>query len=94
MSDAVSPYLSGPVDEMTYLRTIGKRLRLLRVYADLSQQELADKAGVTRNVVSAIERGRQKPDAWRLLKLAAALDTDIGALLAPDSGEPKVSLSP
>jgi DNA-binding XRE family transcriptional regulator len=45
--------------EAAYRRLIGKRVRAERVWQELSQDELASKAGVTRNFVSAIERGAQ-----------------------------------
>jgi DNA-binding XRE family transcriptional regulator len=68
-----------------YLRVLGKRIRILRVVRELSQEELARRAGVTRNFVSAVERGAQGVDVVRLRKLAAALRADVTDLLAdPD----------
>lgn len=60
-------------DEAALRRQIGKRIRVERVWRDLSQGELAEKAGITRNFVSAIERGAQGLDAYRLLRLADVL---------------------
>ena len=65
-----------------YQRVLGKRIRVLRVVRDLSQDELARSAGVTRNYVSAIERGVQGVDVVRLRRLASALDIDLAKLLA------------
>jgi transcriptional regulator with XRE-family HTH domain len=62
-----------PASEQDYRRQIGKRVRLVRIGLDLSQDGVATKAGVTRNFVSAIERGAQGLDAWRLRLLADAL---------------------
>ena len=42
--------------EQAYRRRIGRRLCSQRHYLGLSQQEVADRAGVTRNQVSALER--------------------------------------
>ena len=62
-----------PLSDQDYRRQVGKRVRLVRIGADLSQDEVAAKAGLTRNFVSAIERGAQGLDAWRLRLLADAL---------------------
>ena len=64
---------------------IGRRAYMRRVWLNLSQQEIADKAGVTRNFVSAIERGAQGLDAWRLWMLAEGLGGTLDWLLTgPD----------
>ena len=75
-------------DDAAYRRAVGKRLRVWRVLHDRTQDDLAREAGVTRNFVSAIERGAQGLDAVRLRKLAAAMGTPLAELLAdpPDDG--------
>jgi transcriptional regulator with XRE-family HTH domain len=66
-------------------RQVGRRAYVRRVWLELSQQEVADKAGLTRNFVSAIERGAQGLDAWRLWALAEALGGTLDWLLTgPD----------
>jgi transcriptional regulator with XRE-family HTH domain len=74
--------------ELNYRKVIGKRVRMERFWQELSQQELADKAGVTRNFVSAIERGVQGLDAYRLRQLADALGLDFSDLMATDDRRP------
>jgi transcriptional regulator with XRE-family HTH domain len=71
----------GHASEEAYRRAIGKRLRIVRVTLDCSQDEIAEAAGVTRNFVSAIERGAQGPDAYRLSRIAAVIDVPVAALL-------------
>lgn len=44
---------------------------------------MARAAGVTRNFVSAIERGGQGLDAFRLQLIARALDIELAELLTP-----------
>lgn len=74
--------------EQEYRRNIGRRLCAQRHYVGLSQQEVAARAGVTRNQVSALERGSQSPDAWRLRQIAHALDTSLGWVLdEPDPAD-------
>lgn len=69
--------------EMCY--QVGRRARTRRVWLGLSQDEVAVKAGVTRNFVSSIERGAQGLDAWRLRLLADALGAPLDWLLSgPD----------
>ena len=70
-----------PATEEDYGRQIGKRARLARIDLDLNQDEIARKAGVSRNFVSAIERGAQGLDTWRLRQLATALGVPVGWLL-------------
>jgi transcriptional regulator with XRE-family HTH domain len=70
--------------ELEYRRLVGKRVRMERVWQDLSQDEVAAKAGVTRNFVSAIERGVQGLDAYRLRQVAEALGVRFEDLMAAD----------
>lgn len=56
-----------------YRRAVGRRLRTARVVLNISQQEVADAAGCSRNFVSGIERGAQGVDAYRLSLVATAL---------------------
>ena len=75
--------------ELEYRRLVGKRVRMERVWQDLSQDEVAAKAGVTRNFVSAIERGAQGLDAFRLRNLADALGLRFEDLMAADDRRPR-----
>ena len=47
-----------------------------------SQQELADRAGVTRQLVGAVESGRHAPNVGAALALARALGTSVEDLFA------------
>jgi transcriptional regulator with XRE-family HTH domain len=72
------------ITEDQFRRDVGRRIRSERWLRNLRQEELARRAGVTRNFVSAVERGTQRLDAWRLLHLARALDCELGYLLLED----------
>lgn len=50
------------------------RLREIRKEKDLSQQNLADMVGVSRNTISSIETGQFNPIAKLALILCIALD--------------------
>ena len=55
--------------------SFGGRLRRLRRQAHLSQEELAERAGLTRNAVGALERGeRLSPYPYTVRRLVDALD--------------------
>jgi transcriptional regulator with XRE-family HTH domain len=58
------------------------RVRELRARQHLSQEALADKAGIGRSYMSGIERGVRNCSALHLLKLASALHTDVGGLFS------------
>jgi predicted ATPase/DNA-binding XRE family transcriptional regulator len=76
--------------------SFGARLRRLREAAGLSQEELADKAGLTPNAVGTLERGERRrpyPHTVRSLADALALSESERAALAgsvPGRGVPKV----
>ena len=81
--------------DTTYRRAVGKRIRVWRVMHERSQDELAAEAGVTRNFVSAIERGAQGLDAVRLRRLARAMNISLGDLLAdPEPADGPVPSGP
>lgn len=69
------------VSEETLRRGVGRRLRASRMMLDVSQEEVAQAAGTTRNFVSAIERGAQGLDGYRLGRIAGALGVSLTALL-------------
>jgi transcriptional regulator with XRE-family HTH domain len=50
------------------------RLKELREGRSISQQRLSELAGLNRNYVSDVERGRRNPCLGNIVKLAEALD--------------------
>ena len=59
-------------------------LRVQRAIHDLTQAELAEKAGVTRKSVNAIEAGRMVPSVLLALKLARVLHVSVETLFSLD----------
>lgn len=57
-------------------------LRVHRAIHDLTQAELAERAGVTRKSVNAIEAGRMVPSVLLALKLAQALGVSVDTLFS------------
>ncbi len=65
------------------LKALGEAIRMRRGEIDgLSQEGLADLAGMHRTYVSEIERGLRNPSFRNLFKLAAALDIPLSDLVA------------
>jgi len=56
---------------------LNNTLKVQRAMRDLTQADLAAKAGVTRKSVNAIETGRMVPSILLALKLARALDVTV-----------------
>ena len=63
-------------------RRIAKRVKELRATRDISLTGLSVKSGVSRSMISLIERGETSPTAAVLEKLAAGLDTSLAGLAA------------
>ena len=55
---------------------VATNLRRLRQVRNLSQEELADRAGINRNYVGMLEREQHAATIDMLEKLAAVLDAD------------------
>jgi transcriptional regulator with XRE-family HTH domain len=62
-------------------RTVGKEIQRLRVLIGFSQEELADRAGLSRTYISQLERGLKSPSVRALDPIARALDTTMSDLL-------------
>jgi transcriptional regulator with XRE-family HTH domain len=63
-------------------RVIGEHLRATRRWRNLSQQGLAEAAGLDRQAISAIENGYASPYLDTLILIAAALDVPLTRLVA------------
>ena len=56
------------------------KLRLARVAKNLSQEELAEEIGVTRQTIGLIEKGKYNPTLNLCVRLAKALDRTLDEL--------------
>ena len=61
---------------MKLRRLVAKNLRRLRIKGGLSQEELADRAGLNRNYIGMIEREENSPTVDALEQISGALDID------------------
>lgn len=55
---------------------------------DMTQQDLADRVGVTRQTILSIERGRYNPSVGLALQLARVFDVPVEALFELEGGVP------
>lgn len=67
---------------ITRMNHIGDNIRRMREAAKLSQQELADKSGVSKAQISRLENGSQKnPQIQTVIAIATELGTTIEELI-------------
>lgn len=78
-------------DEERLRVAFGQVIREARLAEEESQEELAHRAGLSRNHLGAIERGQMTPTIIVLYRLAAALDVTPAGLL--DRADSKLSKS-
>jgi transcriptional regulator with XRE-family HTH domain len=62
-------------------KLVGARIRELRVDAEMTQRELAQRSRTHRPIIGRIERGVHAPDWWTLAELARALELDVVTVL-------------
>ena len=65
------------MDEIEFYKLLGKRIKTLRENAFLTQEKLAEKAGISLDYLGKIEVSINKPGIRTILKLANALDIPI-----------------
>ena len=66
---------------MNLLKLLGSNIRRFRIKARLSQEELADSAGLHRTYLGGVERGERNISVLNLDKIAAALKIKPDVLL-------------
>ena len=69
---------------MKQTSSLGARLRILRKERHLTQRELANRAGISVNAVSLIERNEISPSVSTLQSLAGALNIKISYFFADE----------
>jgi transcriptional regulator with XRE-family HTH domain len=86
--------LSNMMDSPNLNHRIAQRVRELRSASGLSLEALASCAGVSRSMISVIERGESSPTAVVLEKLATGLGVALAALFeAPSVGAEPIARS-
>lgn len=62
-------------------------VKIARVKVDLTQQELADAVGITRQTVSLIEKGKYNPSLKLCLQICYAVNAKLDELFWVDEEE-------
>jgi transcriptional regulator with XRE-family HTH domain len=62
-------------------KLVGMRIRELRLARGISQEALADEAGVHRTYMGSVERGERNISLENIVKIARALKVAPGTLL-------------
>src|SRR5213592_604483 len=73
---------------------IASRIRELRATQGLSLDALASKTGVSRSMISVVERGESSPTAVVLEKLAAGLGVTMASLFEAATGAASAANGP
>jgi transcriptional regulator with XRE-family HTH domain len=64
-----------------YAQIFGARLRELRTAAGLTQRELAKRSGTSSAAISNFEAGNNAPTLGTLVRLADAIECNVGDLI-------------
>jgi transcriptional regulator with XRE-family HTH domain len=74
-------------EDRAFVVVLGRRVRLHRLYLGLTQAQLRERAGLSRNFVSLFEAGGHGIDVRALRRIAYALGVPLPALVAePEDG--------
>jgi len=71
------------------LKIFGKRVRALRRAKDMTQEQVAERAGLSLQSVGEIERGRGNPTLVNIERLSEALNAELTELF--DLGDVKMT---
>lgn len=67
-------------------------LRAVRRQRGLTLERLAEQTGLTKSYLSKIERGHSTPSIAVALKVARALDVDVGRLFSDEASAEKITI--
>lgn len=70
------------IDEID--KKVGMNIRIARIKRGISQEGLADMAGLARSTMGIVERGEQSPSIQTISKVANALEIDLHKLFIFD----------
>lgn len=62
------------------LLALGRQIRSVRQTRGISQEDFAHEAGISRAYYGGVERGERNVAALNLMRIAAALDVEVGEL--------------
>lgn len=62
-----------PLHNSVQLKAFGVKIKRLRIEKGMSQEEVANAAGIERSYMGAIERGERNPSYDKILSIAKAI---------------------
>jgi putative transcriptional regulator len=68
-------------------KTLDNKVKIARVKIGLTQQQLADKVGVTRQTISLIEKGKYNPSLNLCLQICYEVDSKLDEIFWVDKGD-------
>jgi transcriptional regulator with XRE-family HTH domain len=71
--------------------TVGERVRRLRIELGLTQDELAQKAGISKSFLSDLENGKRSIGAETLLDLGRAMSVSLDYLMTGKGSDDQTS---
>ncbi len=63
------------------------RLKILRAEKEMTQQDLAEAIGVSRQTINAMEKGKYVPSTILALKLARHFEKGVGEVFELEEGD-------
>ncbi len=79
--------------EASAAQQLGKRIRELRTHQTLTLEALAERSGVSRAMLSKIERGENNPTLLVVAKIAVALQMSLSQIVGVEERQPAVKVS-
>ena len=79
-------------DSMVLYRMLGKRVRQLRLQKKMTQEQLAERAGISTSFLGHIERGSRKLSLDSFCRIARALGCTANDLLPMEGGNARRSV--
>ncbi len=73
------------------MNTVGENIKTLRKKAKLTQQQLADKAHMSRSYLADVERNRYNPSVDTLKSIANALNVSVSSIIKEDDSLPNLN---
>ena len=68
-------------DPNAFFRQLGKRIKKFRTEQELTQAQVAEKLGVTQQLIATYENGKRRLPVLALLKIAEILQISVDDLL-------------
>jgi len=73
-------------------KAIGKRIKIVRIQRSITQEKLAEKAGLSSQHMSNIENGNTKSSLPTIIRIANALSITVDELLCDSVTHSKVAI--